>query len=137
MAKEKDPLAPQATAATAPKFDPSAVKVVKAVTLPVFKQQDNVTLYVKILEPIFTGKEIKAKDGEKAMEPARIANVMNHETGEVGQLICNKVLESSLAEAYEKNTYVGKSFAITRLAGEKGSSGRKYKSYKVVEIEVG
>ena len=71
MAKNEAASAVTPEPAKAPKFDPTKVKVLKSVTLPVFKQQDNVPQYVKILEPIFTGKEIKAKDGEKAMPAGR------------------------------------------------------------------
>jgi len=110
-----------------------APKVVRQVTLPLIKKADGVPLYVKFDSAIFTGKEIKGT-GEKAkMEPARLANVTNLETGELGQIICNKVLEGTLTEEYPDNGYVNKGFAITQHGK---ASGKRYHTYTIAEIEV-
>jgi len=104
--------------------------VVKQVTLPILKKVDDVTAYVAITGKIFTGKQVSGKDAEK-MEPAQLANVVNLETGEECQIICNSVLKSTLEENYENASYVGKAFAITQYK----VAGKRYKNYKISEIE--
>lgn len=109
------------------KFD-----VVKNVTLPLLKQQDDTTVYIQITGEIFTGKEMKGSGDKQKMEPADLMNIVDLETGEEMQMIANAVLKSTLEEEYPEAAYVGKQFAITRNSVE----GKRYKTYKVQEIRV-
>ena len=105
-------------------------KVVKQVTLPILKKADNETVYIAVLGPIFQGKQVSGKDAEK-MEPAQLMNCCNLETGEECQIICNAVLKSTLEENYPDEGYVGKAFSIMQYKVE----GKRYKNYKIAEIE--
>lgn len=120
-----------ATAAPATGF---AFNKTKQVTLPILKKQDDVPVYVKFIGEVFTGKEVKGNSANNAkMEPARIANVINLETGEEMQLIINTVLESILNENYPDQKYVGKCFEIIQYS----PSGKKYKNFRVSEGQLG
>jgi hypothetical protein len=102
----------------------------KVITLPLFKQQDDVPMFVRIMAPCYVGKEIKGS-GE-AMEPADLFRVCNLETGEEGEIIANAVLKSSLEEHFPDASYVGLDFKIVRSKVE----GKRYKAYKIVQIKV-
>jgi len=112
-------------------FDPSNVKVVKAVTLPILKKADDQPIFVTITSPIILGKQMAAKEGEAAQEPAHLCNVINLETGEEMQMIANTVLRGSLDETYPKESYVNKSFKIVQMK----VPGKRYKNYSMFEIE--
>jgi hypothetical protein len=106
--------------------------VIADVTLPVLKQQDGVPMYILIEAPIYKGETMNDKDG-KAMEPADLAKCINLETGEVGVVVMNTVLKSSLERNYLENGYVGKCFRFERQA----VPNKRYKNYKIQEISVG
>lgn len=131
--KSNDKTADASAPATAPAsgVDMTKVKVIKNVTLPILKREDNVPIWVRITAPIHTGKQLKGT-GEKAkMEPARLVDLVDLTTGEIMQMICNTVLESSLTEAYENDSYVGKCFLIEQQSPE----GKRYKTFKILETE--
>jgi len=113
---------------TKAKFDPSKVKVVKAVTLPVLSKVDNQPIFITITSAI-TAKDTTDDKGEPAT--IDICNVTNLETGEAMQMVVNTVLKSSLVEEYPKDEYVNKSFKVTQLKVE----GKRYKKYSMFEIE--
>lgn len=111
--------------AALPKF-----KVVKHVTMPTFKLANDIPLFVTIDDKIFTGKKLK---GEDKKEPAKIVNVTNLTTGEVGQIVLGTVLLSNLMETYPNDGYVGKSFQITKHSKV---AGKEYNNYTILEIEI-
>ena len=102
------------------------------ITFPVLKKADDIPIYVKITEPIFTGKEMQTKKGEDEMKAAQIARVVDLETGLVMEMICNAVLESTLNESFPEQKYVGKCFEITQHAKKEG---KRYRTYSVWEID--
>jgi hypothetical protein len=109
----------------------------RSVTLPVFKVEVEVPLYLMVNGPMFIGKPVEAKtgaDGKKGvpMEPATIMPVTNIETGEVGQIIVNAALKSILDETYPKDSYVEKSFEIVK---HEKRAGKRYHTFSVFEIE--
>ena len=106
-------------------------KVLKVITLPILKKVDGVAVYVKILGEIFTGKEMKGKDSGD-MAAAELVNVIDLETGEPMQMICNAVLKSTLEENYPDGGYVGLGFSIEQMKVE----GKRYKNYRINQIEV-
>lgn len=108
-------------------------KVKKLITLPLLKFQIDEPVYIKFLEPMFTGKEIKGAGDKAKMEPATLANCVNLETGEECQIILATVLKSILTENYENDAYVGCGFQITK--GKK-ASGKAYNPYAVAELEL-
>lgn len=118
-------------------FDPSKVKVVKQVTVPTLSPQPNEPIYVTFLGAIFLGKQIdqKKKDGEEVVneKPADLALVRNLSTDAEQHLIVSAVVKGNLDETYPKDSYVGKSFRIEKLAKR---AGKRYFDYAVAEIEV-
>jgi len=126
MAKETPAATPTVLA-----FDPSKVKVVRNVTIPLLKMADGDTVHVTFKGEIFKGKELKtSKEGEAKMAAADLANVVDLTDGGLKQIIVNAVLKSTMEEEYPKAAYVGKSFRITRA----GKEGKRYKTYTIDEI---
>jgi len=115
---------------TKAKFVP---KVKKLITLPLLKFVIDEPIFVKFVDPMFVGKEIKGGGDKAKMEPATLANVVNLETGEQCQIILATVLKSILSENYADDAYVGCGFQITK--GKKGS-GKSYNPYSVAELEL-
>lgn len=116
---------------TKPVFDPANVEVVNLVTIPLLKKQDDKPIYVIFEGPIYKGKEMQAAEGKKQMEPAHLARIINMETGEQMEIICNEVMKGSLNDTYPDNGYVGKAFMITQMKVE----GKRYKNYSIKEIK--
>lgn len=108
--------------------------IIKHVTLPTLKTVPDVPVYIKILEKIFKGKSQPAKEGQPAKQPPMIFNAINLETGEVCQLIVNKVIEREILDNYPEHKYVGKCFMIVK-GKKKGSGDRSYFSFEIAEIE--
>ena len=137
MAKnDKQAAATETTETAAPfKFDPTAVKVVKVVTLPLLKMADGETVYIVPLASIYKGKELKGANTDasgKKMEPADLLNVYDLVGDRPAQLIVNAVLKSTLEEEYPKQTYVRRAFRIVRSA----KANKRYKTYSIDEIEL-
>lgn len=108
-------------------------KITKRLTKPLLKFVVGQPRYVKIVSPIFLGKEMKAKEGDKKREPAHLVEAINLETGEECQVITGAVVKSVLEESYPNQSYVGKGFAICKADKE---AGKEYIRYTVDEIEV-
>ncbi|MGH7744648.1 MAG: hypothetical protein ACREQ5_07510 [Candidatus Dormibacteria bacterium] len=101
-------------------------------SVPVLKFEIDKPRYLAITDKMHVGKAQKAKAGEKAKEPATLAACVNLETGEVGQIIVAAVIKGVFTDEYPNDFYVGKCFAITKLAPRPGKS---YNQYTVAEIE--
>jgi hypothetical protein len=104
----------------------------KLLTKPIMKMELDQTRYIKITEPMYVGKPMPVKEGEKQKEPATLINVINLETGEPAQIVANKVLKSVLTEEYPEAGYVNKCFAVTKQAKQ---PGRDYNRFLIEEIE--
>lgn len=104
----------------------------KLLTLPLLKFEKDKPRYIKFTGPIYLGKDMKQKEGDKKKEPAHLAEVIDLETGEQAQIIINAVPMSVLKENFPDNTYVGKCFAITRQTRKEGKA---YDPFNVEEIE--
>jgi hypothetical protein len=79
------------------------IRVIKSVTRPVLQQLlDGTPVFVTIQALAFRGQELTAqkRDGSVKMEPARLLNVLNIETGDEATLIANSVLENELLRNY-------------------------------------
>lgn len=121
------------TGAETPSTDtPRTYRRIASVIRPLLKLEIDKPAFVKIDGTIFTGKAVPATDGKKAMEPARIVNVVDLSTGEECQMILNAVLESTLTETYPNDTYDGRSFEITKLPKR---SGKQYHDFRLYEVE--
>lgn len=113
--------------ANAPKF-----KIKKMVTLPLLKPSLGIPVFIKIIDKMFQGKEIKTGD-KKDMEPAMLLNILDLSTGQPCQMIANKVFESILLEEYENHSYVGVCFQVTKLSPR---DGKRYNGFEIIEIEL-
>lgn len=107
-------------------------KVLSNVTLPVFTPKIEEPAYVKILEPMYVGKEMKAgSDGQKKA-PATLCKVVNLETGEVVLLIVAAVVKGIFEDNYADGSYVGKAFCLVKHAKKEG---KNYFNFSVDEID--
>jgi hypothetical protein len=122
----------------APKPEPVKVpggkyKRTSALVLPVLRLLEESSTYVKIDGAMHVGSEQRApKKGEQQMEPATVMPVTDLETGELGMVIVNTVLQGILSEKYPDDSYVGKSFEIIKHAKR---DGKRYHNFSVFEIE--
>lgn len=111
-------------------------KVKQKLTFAQLKLVENVPCYIKITKAIYEGKELKTT-GEAKQKPANLMHVTDLSTGEEDMIIVvPSVLQSTLEESYEKETYVGKGFAVVMGEIKEGSGSRKYRTFKIDEIEV-
>lgn len=104
----------------------------KLLTIPVLKFKEGEIRYVKITDAMHVGKPQKAKEGEKAKEPAVLANCINLEDGAICQIIVSAVVKSVLTEEYPNEGYVGKCFAITKQGR---NPGKQYNQFDIEEVE--
>lgn len=116
------------------KFDPSTVKTLKLVNLPVLSQRNKGSIYVFFLGAMHVGKVVNeevGKDGKKR-GPATIAHVVDLTTGAPAQIIISTVQAGVLRESYPSDSYVDKSFHLENLGK---LNGKEYNSVNVSEIE--
>lgn len=112
----------------------SARKVVRHVTQSVLRFAEDEARTVKILEAMrISAPRNPDSKRAKAMGPATVMACVDIDTGEEGLVICNKVLASSLTEAYPADAYVGKVFEITIHAKRKGERF-DYRPVDVIEV---
>lgn len=104
----------------------------KLVTVPVMKIDFETAYYVRFESPFYVGKEIKEKSGKVAKKPATLANVTNMETGELGIIVCNEVLKSTIEEGYPDEDYVGKIFEVIK---HQKKEGKEYCTFSIAECE--
>jgi hypothetical protein len=111
-------------------------KTKKLLTIPLLKLKEDETRYIKVTGAMYVGKEIKSKRANAnptaAREPATLVNAVNLETGEQCQVICSAVVKGVFEDNYPNDAYVGKCFALTKLAR---AAGKEYNGFKVEEIE--
>jgi hypothetical protein len=108
-------------------------KIKRNLTLPVHRFVEETPSYFKILTKMALGKKMGGKSEAAKMEPATLVEIVNLETGENEQLICSKVIQSTLSESYPDDTYVGKGFKVVKHAKKQG---KNYNNYSIAEIEV-
>lgn len=108
-------------------------KVIKNVTLPLVKMEEDYPIYVKITSAMFVGKEVKGDGKTATMEPAVLAHVVNLENGEAAQIIISAVIKENLKDNYPEDSYVGKQFEFIKHAKR---VGKRYNDYSITEIEV-
>ena len=113
-------------------IDPSRIKIKRQVVLPLLSMKNGDKAILKINKPFYVGKVIEGATIKKAADLAEVTNI---ETGQLMTMIVSKVLFSTITEdeVYAKNGYVGKIFAIERVAPKEG---KKYPTFGVVEVEI-
>lgn len=118
------------------KTDPSFLtnnadfKVKRQVTVPVLQFAPGQTIVFAVKSAI---KQSNVSDGK--MGPAQVCEVVAP-NGSLRLLVVGKVLQGALTNGYPNDGYVGKWFAVTKLAERKRSAqGLEYSDYGVAEIE--
>lgn len=109
-------------------------RVKKAVTLPTLKQDTNDVTFT-VLSEMYTGRVIKPKDGSEApKEAATLVKVLDLMDGRAKVYVVNAVLKSEWTDnpEYENGQYVGRSFAVRKLARP---AGKRHRELEIVEIE--
>ena len=113
-------------------------KIKRRITVPLFKLVSNVENYFKITSPITLAKPLTgaaaaaAAAKKKIKEPPYLCEVVDLETGDVGQIILPTVLRSELEENYPDNSYVDKCFCIVKFPIQ----DRDYYGFTITEIEL-
>ena len=123
-------------------FDPSKVVVEKNLTVPQLKLEPGVSVYVRITGAMYMGKPSKKLDADgKTRGPATLLPVYclfagdDHEcNNEECSTVANKMLASTLNESYPKDSYVGKSFRITKSQEKTKGAGGEYYKFSVALI---
>ncbi len=117
-------------------------KVKRAVTLPAWKFDEGETKVFKILDKIHQSERLssdevpgKGKSKETMREPAKISHVRDLIGGSLYTLIYGAGLYRDLTDNYPDDSYVGKSFRVTKLKAKKSSKGFTFFPYSVSEIE--
>jgi hypothetical protein len=111
-------------------------KKLKAVTMPTLKIEDDQEYYIKILSPITQSTKLVQVSGAgkktaaDQMEPPKVITIINLDSGEEMQMVCNAVLVSELNSAYPNDKYIGKCFCISKYAIE----GKRYKGMTITEV---
>jgi hypothetical protein len=109
-----------------------AFVVKKQLTRTVMREIIGTPYAVMFQGAIYQGEDLKsAKAGAVKMEPARLCDVLNLETGELQSLILYSVLEGEIHRAYPGDSYIGKSLLIRASRPE----GKRYRTYEIAEIE--
>lgn len=104
-------------------------KSVKKVTgIPFLKIEPGNTVYVRFESNITVGMMKK--------KPAEFASVTNMETGELNKMLLGKVLSRTLLENYPQDSFIGKTFAITKGADKVEGSENAYFEYELEEVEI-
>lgn len=101
---------------------------ISAVTLPTLSHKKVDTYYLKVVAPMYKGKQMPPRDGKPAEPPADCLRVINLETGEEGEYLTSTIAKERLMEM---NDYVGKCFEFTKLGRR---DGKRYDDYAIYEI---
>ena len=118
-------------------IDLSKIRILKTITVPLWKWADNEEKVFRIEEPIRIGKAMKAtadKDGKpgKEMEPAHVVRVTRLDVGMECEIIVGAVLMGNLEENYPNQSYVGKCFISQQTKAE----GKRYRNYSLAEVDI-
>lgn len=130
------------------------VSAIKQITRTVLQQVEGKPFAVTFEGAAYDGEELAPGKGSGVkMQPARIAHVLNLETGEKQALIMNTVLEGELMRNYGQNwdkanqgtvakkgedatgAYVGRSFIICGVKPtDAEGKAKRYRVYQIAEI---
>lgn len=110
------------------------MSVARQITLPLLKHKDGETVYITVVSEIYSGKQIKPKEGDQQQKPADLVKIIDLQSGLPHVFIVPAVLKDAFIMDYdESNTYVGKSFAIMKMPREEG---KRHKNLQIVELVV-
>lgn len=129
------------TAPSAPTGVASALagyKVARVLTIPFVLITSGVEMVLRVTSKMVqqegakfnVPKRDKAAAGLGSQDPW-VCDVTNVQTGALGRLICNKIIQSTF-EMYPDGDYVGRVFAI-RNSGKR--EGKNYMDMQIVELE--
>ena len=108
-------------------------RTVRQITRTVLQQLEGIPFAITFESGAYEGENLQTtRGGGLKMQPARLAEILNLETGERQLLIMNTVLERELLKAFPDNGYIGHSFIVR---GKK-PDGKGYRVYEIQEIEL-
>jgi hypothetical protein len=107
-------------------------KTKRLLTIPVLKLTQDQPRHIRATGVMHIGKPQKAKEGEKAKDPATLLPCVNLEDSTICQIVVSAVVKSVLTDDYPGDTYVGLCFKITKRGR---SVGKQYNQFDVEEIE--
>jgi hypothetical protein len=110
-------------------------KVIEHVRVPTIKIPENTPMALRILQAIQTKQtKVKGEDGVERLKDIDTVRVMDHDTGELGEIVVGAALGNILRDYGGGNgAYVGLDFLIEKGATQEG---KRYKAYTVSRIEV-
>lgn len=117
-------------------LDLSNFRVVRHVTRPLLKLQENKQYYIKVDEPmkqadpVTGGRQQKGADGNPVPPPFIMA-VTNLEDGVAYTMIANEVLKTELEKQYPSHGYVGKFFELSKNTK---AEGKRYNTFGITEL---
>lgn len=104
-------------------------KVKRVVTVPVFSLKEVGSEYaIQVSNAMYIADPMEGD----TKEPPTILDCVNLETGELGQIVCPKILSSRLESTYPNDTYVGLCFLVKNLGKREG---KPYNDIYLAEIE--
>ena len=114
--------------------------VVRAVNVPTLKQETNETVAVKIVQPLET--KVNYTDEEAVIDGVKrtvkketiitIARVLELNSGQEFEYVCNAMTADNLRSTYPNDDYVGRCFGIQKLGVV---AGKRYKETKIWELQ--
>lgn len=120
-------------------FALSNFRVVRHVTRPLLKIEENKPYYLKIdgairqAEQQKKPKMVKQGDGTEVPQPPPfIVDITNLVTGHPMQMVCNEVFRTELEKQYKDGSYVGKFFQFSKNTK---AEGKNYNTFGITEIE--
>lgn len=109
-----------------------AVELVKQYTVALIAMVHEGDLLCEIRSKIYQ-MELPVKGRTETMQPARIVDVINLQTGEYQALICNETMVSAFERAGQETPIIGRFFALK--CGDMVAD-KRYRMVDVVEVQV-
>lgn len=107
----------------------AVITLKKTVNRVVLRHPQGTSVYFTVLSKLRVGKEIKGS----TMAPAELVTVREANSGAEMEYIVGAVLKGLWDEEYEKDGYVGKSFAVFK---DLKAEGKRHCNISLAEIDV-
>lgn len=110
-------------------------EIIKQVTVPLLKWEIGKPIYALVKEPIYQAHPVPGQ----TMQPPHLAQVMGAQ-GQLRLIIVGAVLKSEFERNYPDGSYVGKWFAMKKIAptqsvADDGTvTAKRYATYQIIEI---
>ena len=114
-------------------IDVTNLKVIKTLSLPVFRQKTGEENYVVLKSKFFDGKEGRPDDQGEVKQGADVIRVIDlqGDTSQEMELLANSVFRNTLEKAFPENDYVDQAIRFTKSKVD----GKRYFAYAIDLIE--